>query len=307
MKGIFYSTIAVLFIAPLILMALSDLSTSQTASDSMQTKIAGDKLASFSSSIDNDLPRAVAIMASNALTQAVVYQENTGKPINDSGALLREIISNGTIYGSGSASSFTISSWAYQLQNEGQLYGFQTSVQVTNLSFIELDSYDIGINVQIAVNASYAFQNMRLYRIYNSTIAVPIKGFDDPLYTLQTNGVIKRSILVPSMNISGPSAFDNATSGGFYMPSNSGPGFLDRMEGRLRPSGKYNSTQAGLESVAYLPVLQANGFSIKESQSDIDYMYFDNSTYSGNHVNQSSYSWLVIDAVHGATYNLTLV
>ena len=158
--------------------------------------------------------------------------------------------------------------------------------------------------MSVSVNASNPSADMQLYRIFKATVPVSIEGLDDPLYTLKTNGVLKRAIKKPNITISGAQNFDVAVGQGFYMSSNQGAGFLDRLEGRLTPSGKYDS--GGLESIVYTPSLQANGIIVKPGQTDIDYLYFDSAAYPGSPVNQSSYSWLRIDAQHAATYNITL-
>src|SRR3972149_11551786 len=301
-KGIFYSVIAMLFIAPLVLLVTSDLNTKQD----VKTKIIGDRLIAYSASIDEDLPRALAIMAKRALTEAIIYMDTNGTAFGDSAAVLKELMINGTLGGNASNANFTVSLWASILQQKGQLYGFNSDIKVLNLSFSSIDSYTVGVTINISVNATNPGASMELYRISRSTIPVSIEGLDDPIYTLKTNGILKRPVKRPNITVSGEPAFDAAVSNGFYMPSPEGAGFLDRMEGRLRPSGKYGASQ-GLESVVYIPFLQANGITIKPTQTNIDYLYFDPAAYPGSPVNQSSFSWLKIDAAHAGTYNISLM
>jgi hypothetical protein len=309
MKGVFYSLAAVLFITPLIILAMANMAYINSEPGIKTSKIIGDKLASYSKSISNDMPRAIDIMAKRSIGSAVVYVETTGMPLTSSQDVLSELIENGTIYGAGSPTNFTLSSWTSALRAKGMLYGFNTQISVMNIKFYSVDSYTIAVNVVIGLNSTYPAENMGLYRIYNTTIPIVIEGFDDPIYTFGTNGILKREIRLPGANVSGPAGFDLSITQGSYMPSLSGAGFLDRMEGRLVNSGKYNRTEgaAGLESVVYIPDLQANGIIIKPGQSDIDYMYFNSSSQQGSAVNQSSYSWLRIDNDHATTYNLTLV
>jgi uncharacterized protein YbjQ (UPF0145 family) len=308
MRGIFYSFAALLFILPLIMLSMVNMNYYSSGSETATSKIIGNKLLAFSKSVDNDMPRALEIMAKNALSNAVVYVETNGTALNDAGDVLTELVENGTIYGTASPTNFTISSWTIQLRQKGMSYGFDTDIRVLNITFLSAGSYNIKLVAQISVNATKPSSGIGVYKVYWTEIPVSIENFDDPLYTLGTNGVIKRSIKMAEMNLSGAANFGNAVAFGFYMPSAEGAGFLDRLEGRLRGSGKYNTTaMSGLESVVYVPSLQANGISIKPNQTDIDYMYFDNATYSGSSVNQSSYGWLKIDGNHAAVYNLTLI
>jgi len=103
--------------------------------------------------------------------------------------------------------------------------------------------------------------------------------------------------------------FDKAVEEGFYMPSSDGAGFLDRLEGRLQGSGKYNTTNetTGLESIVFIPTLQANGFIIRDNQTTVDYLYFDASSNPGYRVNQTQYNWLRMDIEHANTYNITTI
>ncbi len=309
MKGIFYSIIAILFITPLVMITLANLNFYQTKSETITTNIVGNKLAAYSKSIDSDIPRAMDIMAKRSISAAIAYVETEGKPVNNSAASLSELITNGTLYGNVSSADFTVASWASLVKQKGELYGFETDVRVLNISFFSVDSYTVGVEITLSVNATNPAAAMELYRIYNRSVPVSIEGFNDPLYTLKTNGVLKRTIRAPNFTVSGVANFDIAVSRQLYMPSSEGPGFLDRLEGRLRASGTYNTTSSvtGLESVVYIPSMQANGVAIKQGQTTIDYLYFDTASYPGLQVNQSSYNWLKIDGVHASTYNITIV
>jgi hypothetical protein len=307
-KGLFYSMITILLVMPLVLIAISNINFNESEIEIAAAKVAGGKMVSFTESIDDDMPRALDIMAKRAITQAVVHLETNGTAFADSSAALEELISNGTLYGQLTDTNFTVTTWTFQLADKGRKYGLDTSVGVLDTRFYSLDSGHVGVELSILVNVSNSYANMSLYRVYNKTIAVQIEGFNDPVYTLNTNGILKRSIKFPNITVSGVQNFDSAVTYKFFMPSSDGASFLDRMEGRLRSSGKYNLTGAvtGLETVVSLPELQANGFTIKSGQSDMDYLYFDPAAYPGSPVVNSTHSWLRIDPAHAATYNITL-
>lgn len=295
--------IAILLIMPLVLIAISNINFNEAELDMAATRVSGEKLAAFTKSINDDMPRALEIMSKRALTEAVIRIENSGTPLADSSATLSELITNGTIEGQPTGTNFTVTIWTTLLAQKGQQYGFDTKVNVIGTRFYSMDSEHIAAEVSISVNTSNSNAKMGLYRIYNTTVAVPIEGLDDPLYTLKTNGILKRTVSFPNLTVSGYAPFDSAVTNEFYMPS-SGPNFLDRMEGRLISSGKYGA--GGLETVVFLPDLQSNGLTVKNSQSVIDYLYFDSAVYSGQTVVNSTYTWLKIDPVHAAIYNLTL-
>jgi hypothetical protein len=302
MRGLFYSVIAILFIMPLVLLTISNIRFNGSEIEIAAVKVAGGKIASFSKSIDSDMPRALDIMAKRSVTQSVIWVEASGLPLNDSSSALSELITNGTIYGVMTDANFTVNSWTYQLSEKGKEYGFQTDIRLIGTRFHSLDSGHLGAELAISVNISSPSVGMSLFRVFNKTVPVSIEGFDDPLYTLNTNGILKRPVYFYEPD--GTTQFDNAVDARYYMASSLGPSFLDRLEGRLANSGKYGG--GGMETIVFLPDLQANGITVKAGQSDIDYLYFDSSAHSGSNVQGSSHAWLKIDPVHAAIYNLTL-
>jgi hypothetical protein len=102
---------------------------------------------------------------------------------------------------------------------------------------------------------------------------VPIDGFEDPMYLIET-GVVTNTItkspyegFVFGADISNLSLHvDNS----YYVASDSAPSFLDRLEGRNVANVN------GIESFVHLPTLTAQGVSTND-KSCIDYIYFSGS------------------------------
>ncbi|MCX6815973.1 MAG: hypothetical protein NT120_03930 [Candidatus Aenigmarchaeota archaeon] len=304
MKGIFYSVVTLLFLAPLILLMITYLNYAETTTSSFTTKALGDKMVSFSTSIDSDLPRASYIISKRAVDSAVVHVDTTGVPLDDAEVRLKELMTNGTLYGNLSTLDFTFNSWIIQLKQKGQSFGFNTSARLASLSIVPSDNYNLLVSVQLIVNVTDKTGTMRLDRLYGGSSVIPIGDFIDPLYTLKTNGIIKRTITIPNITVFGQQNLDYAVAKKFYMRSTSGPSFLDRLEGRLTIGPKYQGiTNIGLETIVNLPELQANGLPVKQDQSAVDYLYFDTAMQSGTPVN-SSYSWLRLDAEHKVKFGV---
>jgi hypothetical protein len=307
MRGIFYSATVILFIVPILLFTFAYLNSSDAGSKTLVTKTMGEKLASYTNSINEDLPRASDIIAGRSLETAITYVDVSGQPLADAEEILREIMINGTIQGNSTGQFFTFSSWVSQIRTKGNNFGFNTNVTMSSIVVKPLDTYRINVTIGIMVNVSDRSQRMQLNRIYYTSIPISIDGFTDPLYTIKTNGLIKREINPPNITVSGLQNFDKATTDRFYMPSSEGASFLDRLEGRTTISDDYeNFTNIGLETIVDLPQLQANGLSVKTNQSAIDYMYFDSIGQPGYAVNNSIHAWLRVDANHATVYNITI-
>lgn len=308
MKGIFYSTITVIFIIPMLVFTFAYLDSFRAVSQTTASKAVGDKIASFSKSIDSDLPRAVNIIAKRSIEANINHIESSGASLDDAESRIKESMTNGTVFGNSTVlNNFTISLWANILNSKGSAYGFDTSIDILSINITPVDSYHVGVGVIISVNMSDSGSNTNLYRVYDTTIPVSVEGLVDPLYLLYTNGLIKRTIRAPNITVYGATGVDTALVREFYMQSADGPSFLDRLEGRLT-QGTYNVSQTiGLETFVYLPEIQANGLQVKTGQSSIDYLYFSSSNNPGQSVNNSAYSWLKMNTGQATKYGVTLV
>ncbi|NIO44690.1 MAG: hypothetical protein GTN36_04015 [Candidatus Aenigmarchaeota archaeon] len=94
-----------------------------------------------------------------------------------------------------------------------------------------------------------------------------------------------------------------AMRNGYYKPSIDGASFLDRLEGRLKLSGKYNY---GLESFVYLPAISDADIVVYYNLSCVDYMYW-NMT-GGSSIRNGDYDpvfdWFKIDSNHETIYGV---
>ncbi len=310
MKGIFYSAIVMMLLAPIILYIIFYLGVSETQLEEVYTKIKGDRIAGYATSIEQDLPRALEITSKVAIGTAISYIDMNGIPLDNADERIIEVMENGTIYGSEFElfESDSIKDWIAAIEEKGHLYGFETNISTLSLEIKPYDSFNVLLSALISVNITDN-RDMEIYRIYNESIVVSIEGFEDPLYSLNTNGLLKRKFAQAGMMIDGVTELDTAISNGLYMNSADGPSFFDRLEGRLETSTKYSSmatNQIGVETIVYLPDLSAAGLPIKPEQISIDYIYF-NSTNIGYPVNNTIHSWLRLGDEHADIYNVELI
>lgn len=73
----------------------------------------------------------------------------------------------------------------------------------------------------------------------------------------------------------------------YYVPSDTGPSFLDRIEGKL-----YNTKEFGLESFVNLIEFENAYIIINDTRSIIDYEYFNNTGPIGSNVRGGYYEWI---------------
>ncbi len=138
-------------------------------------------------------------------------------------------------------------------------------------------------------------------RSYSHSVYIPIENFEDPLYVVETGGLVVNEInkTIYSGFVSGEDVF-NLTGhvvNSYYVASDLGPSFLDRLQGR------FSANPNGIESLVYLPELSSQGVSVKD-KSCVDYIYFSENSPSSCNINGMS-SWFKLDSAHLSKYEVT--
>jgi len=300
MKGIVYSVIVMVILTPIIISSITYLGSVRTYGEEITVKIRGNEFSNFANSISYDLPRIVDITGKTAITAAVNYVDINGSGIDNSELRLKELVLQETIYSQKSPSMNTspILTWINRTISKGRDYGFESNIRIESLEIRQYDSFNIAFDITLTVNITDRTGKMEINRRFNRTVLVSIEGFDDPLYTLETNGYIKRKIKRNNLTIYGISTADYAIQHRFYMACTDGPEFLDRLEGKFTPSEK------GIETFVDLSDLSIVGIPVNTGESIIDHQYFDLVPDPGNIIAGSSYSWFKLDDEHRSLYGL---
>ena len=129
---------------------------------------------------------------------------------------------------------------------------------------------------------------------------VPIKNFEDPLYTINTNSLvinkINETIYQPFVQSSNVTNLNSHVIESYYINSSLAPSFLDRLQ------GKSTANEQGIESLVNLQKLSNQGISIK-TKSVVDYIYF-SELNPGSHTIQGMPTWFRIDDAHLDIYSV---
>ncbi|MBU0467336.1 MAG: hypothetical protein KJ718_04690 [Nanoarchaeota archaeon] len=107
-------------------------------------------------------------------------------------------------------------------------------------------------------------------RVQTFNAYVPIETFDDPLYAVDTQGKILNKFVQGNL-----SYFEDHALNSWYIQSDTGPSFLDRLK------GVNNGGASGIESLVNLQELAQQGIPAKAGKSVVDYTYFSNSPVDG--------------------------
>jgi len=312
MRGLVYSIITLLLLTPIFLFIAAYLEAEQTRDEQTVLKIRGDEISNYAESISLDVPRILDMTSKRALVAALNYIDVNGTPLDDAQYRVEELMLNRTIYGSNSSfmTSSSLHDWEDRIEAIGTRFGLIANVSVLALEVAPYDSFRLNVSLSIGVNITDAVSSIAVRRAYHEYELLSLEGFEDPLYPLNTNGFIKRTIARAGGPVSGAEAVDNATDLKWYMASSEGPSFLDRMEGRLHVSPRYAAMTAnpiGLDSFAGLQEFSGAGIAIDLNKSVVDHMYFNATHYDAWPVDGSNITWMKLDEQHATIYGVALI
>ncbi|MFH1200424.1 MAG: hypothetical protein V1708_05125 [Candidatus Micrarchaeota archaeon] len=320
MRGLVYSIITLMILLPVFFFVGAYLQSEQTRDEETVLKIRGDEISNYADSISLDVPRILDMTSKRALIAALNYIDVNGTPLNqsplDAKLQVESLMLNGTIYNStspflaSSSNSSTLNDWAARMAGLGSDYGLSTNITVTSVEVKPHDSFSLNVSLSLAVNITDGISSMAVRRTYAVYEILSLEGFEDPLYPLNTNGFVKRTIARANGTIYGAEAVDNATLSKWYANSSEGPSFLDRMEGRLHVTPEYSAmsaNQIGLDGFADLSEISAAGITVDSNKTAVDHLYFNNSDYDAWPVNGSAISWMKLDVEHAIIYGVQLL
>lgn len=129
----------------------------------------------------------------------------------------------------------------------------------------------------------------------NISASIPIENFEDPLYIVNTNGLVVNKINKTIYSTFGVTNLTNHLENSYYINSTLAPSFLDRLKGINL------ANENGIESLVYLPDLSSQGILV-ENKSVVDYIYFSANDPVGGQVIGMPI-WFILDNAHQSIYS----
>ncbi|MFQ5405550.1 MAG: hypothetical protein ACE5DI_00120 [Candidatus Micrarchaeia archaeon] len=318
-RGVFYSVITLMLLAPLVAYSLFYLETTQTNVKEVSVKIRADELSHYTESAELDLERFMRISSKNALIALVKYEEDHNASVSNASCILSSLsyygnVSNQSCTGTTLSANISLPTnntfllyWINRTVTAGAKFGFNTNISLQNASFNMSNSFNVSYTLVMQINSTEKSNLMNFSKTVSKTINSSIINLDDPLFLSKTQGLIRRSITTSNATQGGTnlSAF---VRGKYYRSSENSSSFLDRLEGRTRLSGKYGNT-TGIETFVYGPELESYDLQVK-NQSSIDFQYFNESLPIGqgctiNEMSCDEFWWFKMDSSTANKYGVT--
>jgi len=261
-----------------------------------------DTMNNFIFSLEEDLPRK---LYASGFRIIFLFEEKiveNGTYIMDINQTFEEAFFNGTIY---SEQQELMNGVRYQdiidsINDKSNSFNVEVNLSNPKISISQEDPWNIKITLTVDLYIKDLGDLVSWNKTSNITTLIPIENFDDPLYIINTNGLIaqkvNKTIYEPFVDGSDVTNLTLHLNNGRYINSTSAPSFLNRLEGNI------TSNQYGVESLVYLPDLASQGITIKD-KSIVDYIYFSDNDPSSNKV-QSMPSWFKLDTSHHQIYGV---
>ena len=295
-KGIFFLALTMVLITILM--------TSYTFHTMIQERKATQKRVEtmnvFVNSIQQDIERKIFIAGFRLIFSLENKIIETGSYIQSVNSSFQEMFFNGSynLQNEPIMVGATFNDIRSDLQDIGEKINLNVSISNPKLNIDQINPWQI----RVVLNTQFSVNDKGNLASWNSSLAttsmIPIYYFDDPIYTLNTRGII-----APKINKTIYISFDSSslldhTTKRYYKQSTQAPSFIDRLEGSISANNLN-----GIESLINIPQLQAQGFQI-EQKSIVDHIYFSSSSPSFCHVNGMP-SWFYLDDTRIASYDAT--
>lgn len=251
----------------------------------------------FVFSVEEDLSRKLYISGFRIIFLFEKEISETGNYITDFNSTFEEAFFNGTIDG---VSQDLLNKVLFQdIEDSFNERGGKINVNVSLLNPGIVVSQEDPWHVKVTLNADLFVQDRAELASWNRSASIsaliPIEGFEDPIYIVNTNGLVANKINRSVYSGFGVANLTSHVENSYYINSSLAPSFLDRLQGVSAANVN------GIESLVNLVRLSSQGIPAQD-KSVVDYIYF-----SGDNPSASSVAgmpaWFKLDSNHIAIYD----
>jgi len=293
-RGIFFTSLVIVIL--ILFIGTYTLQTEFKTRKDIQNRVS--TMNNFLFSVEQDIPRQLHASGFRIIFLFEKRIAERGEFITNFDSTFAELFFNGTMYGE-------VNDEINTLMNGAKFSDILTSTQdkLSKINVdIELTSPRINVsqvdpwNVKVTLTAGLVMKDKGDIALWDKTLIsttyISIAGFDDPLYTKNTGGMLLNKINQSIYsNFSNAGQLLNEVNNAYYRSSTAGPSFLDRLQGNT------GADVNGIESLVNIPELSGatSGISI------VDYHYFGDQA-SGSPV-AGMPSWFLIDSGNSGVYS----
>ena len=301
-KGVFY-TIAAIALSTVIIFTYSSYNNNPLSDNMKGIEIRIDNINFFIKDVENDLEKGAYIASYRTFVSFNQFISTNGTFIPNIEDKFAESFLNGTMQNKSLSlmSGSTFTDWASKISNQANKVDISFGYDIQKIKLVQFDPWTIEISVNITLHVHDKKNTSFWDRPEIIKTKLDIRGFEDPLYVINTIGRVSNQIQISNATpfvINGK--VDNLlrhTNDSYYYATNLSPSYLMRLQGDL------GNSVYGIESLVNLDKFQAQGITL-DDRSVVDYIYFGTGNTVNYRVNSTPY-WFKIDFEHLNIYGVT--
>ena len=268
---------------------------------SVSTRIS--TMESFLYSIEENLERQLYISGFRIIFLAENEITNTGQYIPNIDYFFEEAFFNGSVNGGEQEilNGATYDDLILSLNEKAEKVNVDIILSNPIISVKQTDSWHVNFTVSFYLLMEDRADLAKWEKVQEISALIPVSGFEDPIYTVNTNAKVSRKINSTIYNgiytEGGINNLLNHVNNGYYSANTDAPSFLKKLEGDFSPD------ENGIESFVDLFELSSQGVAVKD-KSVVDHVYFSPDNPFSYNINGMP-SWFKVDSGHLEAYNLT--
>ncbi len=300
-RGMFFTLIIILLVlVVLITISFPKKYYLRDRSFIIETRITG--MDRFIEDLSRDMDRALYIASFRALLGMSQYIASEGHYLPDVDAAFKELMLNETLNGSifnvTKASGFN--NWVARVQQETDALDMDLIVNVNSVHISQLSPWTVDISLETDVSLYDQKALAKWEYGQTATTSIEILEFEDPIYTVESNGTFINTIRESPYFQFVDLATNDTTNlsllldESYYIESPKGPSFL------MRYGGNFNSSLMGIESL--VDVTKIFSPTMKYNKTAVDYIYWSPDDPPSSRIDNMP-STFRLDAAHLDVYN----
>ena len=306
-RGIFFTTLVIVMFS-LFIITLTFYSQVQER-ETIQKRVS--TLNNFVFSVEEDMPRQLKATGFRIIFLFEKRIAETGSYITNLNAVFSEMFFNGTLYGQTNPEigalmmGVTLPEIEDSLKEKARKINTEINLTNSTITVSQEDTWRVKVTLNSYVLIRDKSNLVSWNKVLNISAYIDIEDFEDPLYIINTNGIvtnkIKRTPYKTFVQNNDASNLSLHLQNSYYLNSTSAPSFLNRLEGINSPN------ENGIESFVNLERLSSQGILIKD-KTLVDYIYFSANSPSACRVAPSGMpAWFKLDALHLPVYEVSCV
>lgn len=303
-RALIYTLSVILFLSVVIIVVM--LRHRETiAGDTDVFLVRVDTMEQFIKDFERDLDRVTYISGYRTFLSMEDYVSGTGEYLDNASAVFLEIFFtgsyNGTEFDVMKNSSF--SDYMTRIEYNAHRVHIDLTANVTDAYLYQVDPWHVVAGVVMQLHFADETDLLGWNFTKNYETKIPIYDIKDPLYAVATGGKISNPIERENETLFITASNDTTilqlhVNNSYYIESSDAPSILMRFE------GNFSDSPYGIESLVNLPLLTAQGISLRSGSTVVDYLYFNSSLTLGDTIVNMD-SWFRLDDEHLALYNAT--